>query len=766
MSRPIRSSAILLLVAVGTGLAAAGGWRYARASAPVNGPIILISIDSLRPDRLSAYGFAAVPTPTIDMLAADGVVFERAYSHVPQTLPAHASLLSGRLPFDTLVRDASGPGLQPSERMLAEILRDRGFSTGAVVSSWLLRGDTGLGQGFDLFDDAMAAPPGGTLLDELRRDGADSIASAEQWLESYGGSRAFLFVQLAEPHTPYDPPERFAGFPAYDGAVAYADELVGRFVRYLKAHQLYDRSTIVLVSDHGEGLGDHGEYGHGLLAYEETLRVPLIVKLPAGEGAGRRVKDLVQHVDVAPTILDLAKAPIPGAMRGRTLRPLLEGGGRFPRRTVYSESLYAHHHFGWSARMTITDGRYRYIGPDEEELYDLDSDPSGRTNLAETEPSRAASLRDQLTELVDGARSELPAVAAAPQEVRERLEALGYVGEEYDTRRLVATTSHEVEGPRDRDSSGGSRSADIAGRGTTARNSGADVEFVEQYRGAISLSVSRRWFEAIDALRRLVGREPGRPDLWIRLAEAAAHAGRHDLSIDAYHRAADLGAGPEAALGAAAGLFELRRLDAARTEAERAVKLASAEDRGSRGSAHELLARVALMQYDEVGAREEAARAEEAEPGRPMLAYIDGRVAYDRGLNEAAVGAFEAAIARRREPSGRAVSDLHFHLGKSLQSLDRADEAEYHFLEELKSFPRSVTARLALVALYRTYGRSEEAGGVLEDLVRAVPTPETYAAAARLWIELGNRQKAAMLHTEATRMFPPRPRPTQRASLQ
>jgi len=682
------------------------------------------------------------------MLAGDGVVFERAYSHVPQTLPAHASLLSGRLPFDTGVRDAGGPVVQPSERMLAEILRDRGFSTGAVVSSWLLREDVGLGQGFDLFDDAMPVPSDGTLLDELHRDGAESIAGAEQWLEAFGGSRAFLFVQLAEPHAPYDAPDRFAGSSAYDSEIAYADELVGRLVRYLKTHQLYDRSTIVLVSDHGEGLGDHGELGHGLLTYEETLRIPLIVKLPAGEGAGRRVKDVVQHVDVAPTILDLAKAPIPGAMRGRSLRPLLEGGGRFPRRIAYSESLYAHYHFGWSGRMTITDGRYRYIGPDHEELYDLDADPDLLINLAGTESSTVASLRDQLAELLDGVESTATAVPVPP-EVRERLEALGYVGQEYDR--------FGVSG--NRDSSGESESAAPAQQSAAARNPGDHVGFVAQYRRAVGLAGSRRWFEAIDAFRKLLGEEPGRADLWIHLAETAAKAGRHELAVDAYRRAANLGADPEAALGAAAALLELRRLAGARVEAERAATRAPAEDVRSRSSAHELLARAALMDHDEVRAREEAARAEQAEPGRPMVAYIEGRVAYSRGLHEAAVGLFEEALAKQLKLGGRAVSDFHFHLARALQGLHRVDEAEYHFLEELKSFPRNIPARLALAGLYRTAGRSEEAAAALEDLVRIVPTPETYAAAARAWAEIGDRRKAAAVRAEATQRFlsPPRP---------
>src|SRR5215213_4861845 len=328
MSRQFRFSLILVFAALGTALAAIGGWRYARASAPVSGPIIVISIDTLRADHLPAYGYTRVRTPAIDALARDGVVFERAYSHAPQTLPAHASLLSGRLPFETGVRDNVGFVIRDSERLLPQMLRERGFTTGGVVSAYVLRRETGIARGFDFFDGDMPPSSPELSIGQVQRDGAESVAIAERWLGSIGTSRAFLFLHLYEPHKPYAPPSRFGQYAPYDGEIAYTDELVGRVVRYLKSHQLYDRSTIVLLSDHGEGLGDHGEQEHGLFVYDEAIHVPLIIKQESSVGAGRRVADLVQHVDLVPTILDLVKAPGSGGFHGRSLKPVLEGTGR------------------------------------------------------------------------------------------------------------------------------------------------------------------------------------------------------------------------------------------------------------------------------------------------------------------------------------------------------------------------------------------------------------------------------------------------------
>src|SRR6185295_7766833 len=220
------------------------------------------------------------------------------------------------------------------------------------------------------------------------------------------------------------PPARFAEYEPYDGEIAYADEIVGSLVKYLKTHQLYDRSTVILLADHGEGLGDHGEQEHGLFVYDEAIRVPLIIKQESNAGAGRRVADLVQHIDLVPTILDLVKAPVPGNLHGRSLKPLLDGSGRLPDTSVYSEALYSRYHFGWAELTALTDVRYRYIKAPTEELYDLQRDPRERENLAADRAPARQALRGALDRLVAGAAIQAPAGISA--DARERLQALGY----------------------------------------------------------------------------------------------------------------------------------------------------------------------------------------------------------------------------------------------------------------------------------------------------------------------------------------------------
>src|SRR5262245_5207431 len=339
------------LIGVAVGLGALAWWTglaWKRPLSPAKGPVILISIDTLRADHLPAYGYTKIRTPNIDALAAEGVVFEHAWSHAPQTLPAHASILSGQLPYETGVRDNVGFTVKPGQWLLQRALAARGWPTGGFVSAFVMRGATGIGQGFETYDSEM--PPTSTerSIGQVQRGGEQTLAVAERWLEARDRSKPFfLFFHIYEPHKPYAPPQRFASYAPYDGEVAYADEIVGRLFDRLRAMELYDRSTIVLLSDHGEGLGDHGEQEHGLFLYRETTRVPLVVKLP-GRQAARRVAEPVQHIDIAPTILDLVGAPAEAALKGRSLRPLLDGGGTIPDSGIYAEAFYSRYHFGWS----------------------------------------------------------------------------------------------------------------------------------------------------------------------------------------------------------------------------------------------------------------------------------------------------------------------------------------------------------------------------------------------------------------------------------
>jgi Flp pilus assembly protein TadD len=708
VARPFRHTFILVLAAIGTCLAAAGGWRYARASAPVNGPIILISVDTLRADHLPAYGYRKVKTPTIDALAADGTVFERAYSHAPQTLPAHTTLLSGRLPFETGVRDDIGFMVKSGERLLPQMLRERGYTTAGIVSAFVLRKETGINQGFDFFDEPPSSPE--PTIGQLERDGGESEAIAERWLDQQRSPRVFLFLHLYEPHKPYAPPPQYAEYEPYDGEIAYADEIVGRLIRYLKSHQLYDRSTIVLLSDHGEGLGDHGEQEHGLFIYDEVIHVPLIMKQAGGTGAGRRVRDLVQHIDVVPTILDLAKAPIPGNLRGRSLKPVLEGTGDIPEQAVYSEALYARYHFGWSELTAVTDARYRYIKAPEEELYDLERDPRERQNLAD---DRARSqthdaLRGALDRLVAGAAIEAP--SEVPTDVTK-------------------ASGEALPDPKDK------------------------LQILETYREALQLAADRKWGHAITLLQQVLHEDPGMLEVWGQLAAFAIRIERYDQAVDAYKHIIELkGPDPNACIGAAAALLKLRKLDEARAHAELAASVAAETDVRSQ-AAHELLAKIALARRDVDAAREEAGLAQKADPTLPLPVFIEGRILYDEGKYAEALPLLQQTIAELNRSRGLQISELHFYAGDTLARLEHYSEAESELAEELKYFPQNTRASTGLAMLYQATGRSDDASKVLDDMVQTTPTPDAFAQAARVWTMFGNRQQANVVRAQARRLF-------------
>jgi arylsulfatase A-like enzyme/tetratricopeptide (TPR) repeat protein len=720
--RRFRYTFILVVAAAGATLAAVGGWRFARASAPVSGPIVLISIDALRADRLPAYGYQSIRTPAIAALSADGVVFERAYSHAPMTLPSHATLLSGRLPFETGVRGGPGFAINGSERMLAEMLDDRGYATGAVISSFALRRGTGINQGFSFFDGTLPQPSPDAAGDPLQRDGAVSERIAEEWLQSIRTPRAFLFLHLAEPHRPHAPPERFTASDAYDGEIAYADEIVGRLIKYLKTHQLYDQSTIILVSDHGEGLGDHGESAHGLLVHEEAVRVPLIIKPAAGEGAGRRVREAVQLADVTPTILDLAKAPIPGNLHGQSLKPAIDGSGRLPQRLIYSESLYGHYHFGWAGITSVTDGRYRLIRSPDEELYDLLNDPAARVNVVDRGDLRdvRASMAAALAQWSAGA--VMPTPADVPLEDRDRFEALGYVGARF----------------------------------TEPTGSVPVVADVEALRAAVDRDVAHDWRQAIAILQGILKEHPASADVWARLAAVAGRAGRYESAIAACERVLSLRpADIDAQLAMASALWRLRRFDEAQRRAEIALSLTTEADASLQGSAHELLARIALNRRDAEAARTQAGLAEQAERERPVATFVEARLLQEDRQYDAALALFERAAASLGRSNRRWIADLEFFTAETLVRLERYDEAEYYFLEELRRFPLNTRARSDLASLYHTMQRHDDAFRALADLVRLTPTAEVYLQAARLSQSFGEPRRAAEFRLEASRLTTP-----------
>lgn len=702
------------------------GWRYARAYPAVAGPIVLISIDTLRADRLPAYGYEQIPTPAIDALAADGVVFDRAYSHSPQTLPAHASIFTGRLPFEHGVRDNVGFSVKQGERVLARMLRERGFATAGVVSAYVLRKEAGVAQGFDFFDAELPQAAPGMSFAQVQRDGAESVAVADRWLNGQTSPRFFLFVHLYEPHTPYSPPVRFAKYDAYDGEIAYADELVGRLLQSLKDRGLYDKATIILLGDHGEGLGDHGETEHGVFLYDESIRVPLIVKMPRGAGAGRRIAQPVQHIDLAPTILDLVGAPRPGGLRGRTLKPILAGErDTVSEQGIYSEALYSRYHFGWSELYAITDDRYRLIKAPREELYDLQDDPDETRNIVDDRAQTRVALRSALDRLIAGRAIAAPSQVS--EEDRERLQALGYVG------------THAEVAP------------DVAGE--TLADPKDKVGVLERYRHAVALAGERKFAESVAVFRQILADNRGMKDVRLQLANVLVRAGRMREAVEAYKRLLEIDpANTDGLLGAAAGLLKLKKLDEAAQHAEIAARVAPAEDRRARATAYELLAKISLRRRDGDEAHRYATLAQETDPTLPLPIYIQALQLHAAARYAEALPLFEETL-RQLAERPVTLTEVHYYAGDTLARLGRNAEAEAAFLQELRLFPQNTRAYAGLAMLYRSLGRDSEVERVVEALTRAVPTSEGYGLAIRLWTMFDDPRRAAAIRAEARRLL-------------
>ena len=672
-----------------------------------DGPIILISIDTLRADHLPAYGYGKVRTPNIDALAAGGVVFEHAYSHAPQTLPAHTSILSGQLPFEHGVRDNVGFTVKPGQWFIQTALHDRGWPTGGFVSAYVLRAATGINQGFDTYDSDLPPASGEMSIGQVQRDGEKTLLAAEKWLDGRDpGQRFFLFLHLYEPHKPYAPPERFSAYEPYDGEIAHADEIVGRLLDRLRASDLYDRSTIVLLSDHGEGLGDHGEQEHGLFLYKETIQVPLVVKMPGRHGA-RRIATPVQHIDLVPTILDLAGAPRRADLRGRSLRPLLEGTGTLADAGIYSEALYSRYHFGWSELYALTDARYRLIRAPRDELFDLERDPKEAASIAAERPQVRQAMRSALETLI--ARSSIAAPAAVSDEDKQRLSALGYVG--------------------------GGSSASLSLPGDSLPDPKDKVHILEKYRHAADLAGGLKFAEATALYRDVLTEDPGMTDVWLQLAEVYTRQGMTSDAVNAYKEV--ISRNPRDAgslIGAGGGLLRLGKLDEAQQHAELAVAVAPA-------GAHELLAKIALARHDREAALREAKLAQAADPTLPMPLYVEGLIAYNQGKYAEAIGPLLRA---RQALEGRTVqmNDLNYYIGDSFAQLDRYQEAEPYLVEEVRVFPHNTRARAGLAMLYRAMGRDLDSERAIDELLRVSPTPEGRALAVKLWTMFGEPEKA------------------------
>jgi arylsulfatase A-like enzyme/Flp pilus assembly protein TadD len=445
-STALKSAAASLLCVIGLAL------NLHAANAKPN--VVVITLDTVRADHLGCYGYKPIQTPNVDTLAGAAARFSHAYTTVPITLPAHASLFTGSFPMATGVHDFASNTLPDSALTLAEILREKGYVTGAFLGAPVLDSRYGLNQGFDTyFDHFDFSSMDEGRNDEIKRPGNVVIDEALGWLRKTSHKPFFLWVHLYDAHNPYAPPEPYATrykTRPYDGEIAFADAQIGRLLASLRRSATFENSVVVLASDHGEGLGDHGEQKHGFFIYDSTVHVPLIVKVPGA--APRTIADDVSLVDVMPTVLQALRIPIPSSVQGRSLLNGILGRPDPEASNVYSETYLPLLHFSWSQLRGLRRKGLKYIEAPRAELYDVAADPHESKNLVTARPAVAQVMRDQFLTMVNR-YTPASGIAEGGKALTDpallsRLHALGYVNTPVGT--IAEASGKQLPDPKDR----------------------------------------------------------------------------------------------------------------------------------------------------------------------------------------------------------------------------------------------------------------------------------------------------------------------------
>jgi tetratricopeptide (TPR) repeat protein len=642
-----------------------------------NAPVILISVDTLRSDHLPAYGYRGVQTPNIDALRHDSILFARAYSHCPMTLPSHLSILTGLLPTEHGVRNNIGYRFLGKSPMLQQVLHDRGYTTGAAVSSYVLRGETGIQNGFDFYDDAIPVASAGAI-SEYQRPGTETVKIANAWLEKIVGDAAhswvpfFFFFHIYEPHAPYE--------PSYDGEIAKSDAIVGALIDKLKALGVYHRSLIIFLSDHGEGLMDHGEDQHGILLYRESLQVPLFIKLPQSAQQGQTISRPVQLADVFPTVLNLLGVR-------KSDRSLLVDSSR----PIYAETLYPRIHLGWSELRSLIQDRDQYIEGRRSELYDLIDDPGEKHDLSSTDRRTASALREKLRAFPSTIN---PLQPIDPEEAK-KLAALGYVGR-------PRNRSGPLPDPRD------------------------EIGHLQEIKAAFHLADERRDDEAVPAFRALLARNRHLQDVWSKLGEVLVESGRYGEAIETYKSAIAQSEvfSPDLALGIGFAYLKSEKPKDAIAHAEVAMTTNPRE-------ANELLARAYIELHDFAKAEKHARAAIDIGGRQPTSILLLAEVQRAEGKLEAALHTIEAAEARAHEMGMQHLYAADYLRGDVLARLNRPEEAVAAFQREIANSPRHLQSYANLALIYYIEENPRAAEEVLGDMVQKNPHRGAFALAAK-----------------------------------
>jgi len=515
--------------------------------------VVVITIDTLRADHLGCYGYKLIHTPHIDALASESARFERAYTPVPVTLPAHTVIFTGTYPTLSGVHDFSGNKLNSSQPTLASVLKQEGYTTGAVIGSAVLDSRFGLNQGFDFYYDHFDFNRlQESNLEEMERPGNVVADHALDWLGKNYHNKFFLWMHLYDPHYPYRPPapfsEQYKDRP-YDGEIAFADAQLGRLIAFLKAKDLYRNTLIVLSGDHGESLGEHGEKTHGFFIYNATLHVPVIIHLPQ-DRAAKTVPEIVSLADLMPTILAALKIEVPSQVQGRSLLAALGVKKEENSRSLYAETFLPRLHFNWSELRSVETDHYQFINAPKPELYDLSKDPGEIVNLYPEKKAVAEEMHARLDKLIRdySANQELAEKTSLDPALMERLKSLGYAG--FSGGGSATTPASSLPDPKDRilvyeqisdaiaDSQHGQYENSV-GKLTAALKTEENSVPVHYLLG-LNYYRLRDYSKAVDEFQRVLQLSPDYELAVFQLGLALARKGDFDTAITMLKRALEL----------------------------------------------------------------------------------------------------------------------------------------------------------------------------------------------------------------------------------
>jgi arylsulfatase A-like enzyme/Tfp pilus assembly protein PilF len=614
---------------------------------PLN--LLLVTIDTLRADRLGCYGNYNIETPNLDRIAKRGVLFENAVTQTPLTAPAHAGIFTGLYPTVHGVRDTGGFVLSSSHAVLAEILRQQGWDTAAFVGSSVLKRQFGFSRGFAHYDDEMPKlDPHKIAGDYAERRAAEVVDKAVAWLASKSGKPFFLWVHVFDPHSPYDPPspfrEKYSG-RAYDGEVAYTDRELGRLFAAVERKSAPENTLIVVLSDHGESLSDHGEYTHGVFLYDSTLRIAFLMAGP-GVPKGLRVKPQARAIDVLPTVLDLMGSKTPPAAQGVSLTPAF-AGKQPPPSFAYVETLYPKINMRWAELRGIRNNRWKYIRAPKPELYDLVQDPAETSNVIGNHPAEARQLEANLKSVTTDV--EKVQTTMADQRTLAQLKSLGYLGG--SSAQQYTLTGAGID-PKDRldilkflylavsadASSPASQRVPLLRQALAEDPSNPTI----YYHLGDEYARNRRAGEAMklyqDGLRR------GLTNAWLfsRLAYLSLQRGRKEDAIAFFEKAAQLNPSDNESLNdLGMAYLETGRL----ADAERAFKWSVAAD-DQYSLAYNGLGLVSIQKHDLPGARSYFEKAVQLDADLLEAQLNLGRIYKIEGANASARKCFEAFLAK------------------------------------------------------------------------------------------------------------------------